>query len=183
MALFFFFGELCQNLFITPFLIIHMKKRMKKINWKVLIVSLVVVYLVAFVGSLFTSPVTDSEWYDSIKPSITPPGWVFPIVWNALFFLIGLSLYFTWTSAKKGDIRKKIMIVFGINFVLNVFWSVLYFGLKNPFYAFIEIFVLWISIVSMVYVTYKIDKKAGWLLVPYLLWVSFAIVLNYLSIQ
>ena len=62
-------------------------------------------------------------------------------------------------------------------------WSVLYFGLKNPFYAFIEIFVLWISIVSMIYVTYKIDKKAGWLLVPYLLWVSFAIVLNYLSIK
>ena len=113
MALFFFFGELCQNLFITPFLIIHMKKRMKKINWKVLIVSLVVVYLVAFVGSLFTSPVTDSEWYDSIKPSITPPGWVFPIVWNILFFLIALSLYFSWINAMESDVKKKIAVVFG----------------------------------------------------------------------
>jgi len=159
-----------------------MKKGANRINWKVLIVSFVIVYLVAFVGSLFTSPVTDSEWYDSIKPSITPPGWVFPIVWNILFFLIGLSLYFSWINAKKLDVKKKLVIVFGINFVLNIFWSVLYFGLKNPFYAFIEIFVLWISIVSMIYVTYKIDKKAGWILVPYLLWVSFAIVLNYLSV-
>ena len=157
-----------------------MKKRKK--NWKVLILSLAVVYLTAFIGSLFTSQNTSSDWYESIKPSITPPGWVFPIVWNILFFLIALSLYFSWINARKPDVKKKIVVVFGINFVLNIFWSVLYFGLKNPFYAFIEIFVLWISIVSMIYVSYKIDKKAGWLLVPYLLWVSFAIVLNYLSV-
>ncbi len=159
-----------------------MKKRANRINWKVLIVSLVIVYSVAFVGSLFTSPVTDSEWYDSIRPSITPLNWVFPVVWNILFFLIASSLYFSWINAKKWGVRKMIIAVFGINFLLNVFWSVLYFGLKNPFYAFIEIFALWISIVSMIYVTYKIDKKAGWLLIPYLFWVSFAIVLNYLSI-
>lgn len=159
-----------------------MKKRVRKINWKVLIVSLAVVYLVAFVGGLFTSGNTDSGWYDSIRPSITPPNWIFPVVWNILFFLIALSLYFSWINAKKWDVKKKIVILFGINFVLNIFWSVLYFGLKNPFYAFIEIFVLWISIISMVYVSYKIDKKAGWLLVPYLLWVSFAIILNYLSV-
>ncbi|MBU1988743.1 MAG: tryptophan-rich sensory protein, partial [Nanoarchaeota archaeon] len=91
-----------------------MKKGANRINWKVLIVSFVIVYLVAFVGSLFTSPVTDSEWYDSIKPSITPPGWVFPIVWNVLFFLIGLSLYFSWINAKKLDVKKKLVIVFGI---------------------------------------------------------------------
>jgi len=159
-----------------------MKERMKKINWKVLIASLVIVYLVAFVGSLFTSTNTDSEWYDSIRPSITPPNWVFPIVWNILFFLISLSLYFSWSGSEKSDVRRKIVIVFGINFILNIFWSFLYFGLRDPFYAFIEIFVLWISIVLMIYVSYRIDKKAGWLLVPYLLWVSFAVVLNYLSV-
>jgi len=159
-----------------------MKERMKKINWKVLIASLVIVYLVAFVGSLFTSTNNDSEWYDSIRPSITPPNWVFPIVWNILFFLISLSLYFSWSGSEKSDVRRKIVIVFGINFILNIFWSFLYFGLRDPFYAFIEIFVLWISIVLMIYVSYRIDKKAGWLLVPYLLWVSFAVVLNYLSV-
>ena len=77
-----------------------------------------------------------------LSPQLLLPGWVFPIVWNILFFLIGLSLYFSWINAKKWDVKKKVMVVFGINFVLNIFWSVLYFGLKNPFYAFIEIFVL-----------------------------------------
>lgn len=154
----------------------------KKFNWKVLILSLVIVYLVAFIGSLFTSPVTDSDWYDSIRPTITPPNWVFPVVWNILFFLIGLSLYFSWVNSKSKNLKEKVAIVFGINFVLNIFWSVLYFGLKNPFYAFIEIIFLWLSILLMILVTYKIDKKASYLLIPYFLWVSFASILNYLSI-
>lgn len=154
---------------------------MKKINWKVLIISLLIVYGIALIGGLFTSGNTSGEWYESIKPSITPPNWVFPIVWNILFFLIALSLYFAWINAKKKD-KKNIIIVFGINFLLNILWSVLYFGLKTPLYAFIEILIFWISIISMIYVTYKIDKKAAYLLIPYLLWVSFAIILNYLSI-
>ncbi len=152
----------------------------KRINWKILILSLVIVYLVAFIGSLFTAPVTDSDWYDSIRPSITPPNWVFPVVWNFLFFLIALSLYFSWINANK-EYKQKIGIVFGINFILNIFWSVLYFGLKNPFYAFIEIIILGLSILLMIFITYKVDKKASYLLVPYFLWVSFASILNYLS--
>ncbi len=154
----------------------------KRINWKILILSFIIVYLVAFIGGLFTSSNTDSEWYESIKPNITPPNWIFPVVWNILFFLIALSLYFSWVNTQKKNIKKKIMIIFGINFLLNILWSVLYFELRNPLYALIEIFFLWISIISMICLTYKINKKAGLILIPYLLWVSFAIVLNYLSI-
>ena len=154
----------------------------KGINWKILITCLVIVYLVAFVGSLFTSPVTDSEWYESIKPSITPPSWVFPIVWNILFFLIALSLYFALTNSKTQKLKTKIYFVFSINFLLNITWSVFYFGMKNPLFAFIDLIFLWFSIIAMILVTYKIDKKASYLLIPYLLWVSFAGVLNYLSI-
>lgn len=157
-----------------------MQKR--KVNIKVLIVCLLIVYAFAFLGSLFTSPATDTSWYESIRPSITPPNWVFPIVWNILFFLLGLSLYFAWTISKNKNDKKKVAFAFGLNLILNVFWSVLYFGLRSPFYAFIEIFFLEASIIYMIYVSYKIDRKAGWLLVPYLLWVSFAIFLNYLSI-
>lgn len=155
---------------------------MKKINWKVLVISLVIVFGVATIGSLLTSSSVNTEWYESIKPSITPPSWVFPIVWNILFFLIALSLYFSWLKADKQK-KKLAALVFGINLILNMFWSFLYFTLQNPFYAFIELFVLWFSILAMILVTYKIDKKAGWLLVPYLLWVSFAAVLNWLSIS
>ena len=154
----------------------------KKVNWKVLVFSFLIVFAVAFIGSLFTSSSTNTEWYNSIKPEITPPNWVFPIVWNILFLLIALSLYFVWINSKNKKDKKKIIAVFGINFILNIFWSILYFGLENPFLAFIEIFFLWSSIMLMVYVIYNINRKAGYLLIPYLLWVSFAIVLNYLSV-
>lgn len=152
----------------------------KRINWKILIVSLVIVYLVAFIGSLFTSPVTDSAWYESIKPSITPPNWVFPVVWNILFFLIAISLYISWINSNKKQ-KNLVVWVFGINFVLNILWSGLYFGLKNPLFAFYELILLWVSIIIMILVTCRINKTSSYLLIPYFLWVSFAGVLNYLS--
>jgi tryptophan-rich sensory protein len=153
----------------------------RKVNFKVLILSLVIVYSVALIGSLFTSPVTKTDWYDSIRPSITPPSIVFPIVWNILFLLIALSLYVIITSKKNEKFKKKAYIIFGVNFFLNILWSVLFFGLKNPFLAFFEIILLWISILVMIIYSYKINKNSSYLLVPYILWVSFAIVLNALS--
>ncbi|MFA5174500.1 MAG: TspO/MBR family protein [Candidatus Pacearchaeota archaeon] len=152
-----------------------------KTNWKAFAVSLLVVYLIAFIGSIFTSSETDGDWYQSIRPSITPPNWVFPVVWNILFFLIAISLYFAWITAKDYKTKNRIIIVFGFNFILNVLWSVLYFGLRNPLFAFYEIIFLWLSIILMIYTTYKINRKSAYLLIPYLLWVSFAIILNYLS--
>ena len=153
---------------------------MKKIKWKILVFSLLIVYFIAFLGSLFTSPVTDSEWYETIKPSITPPNFVFPIVWNILFFLIAISLYLAWISADKID-KKIIFLVFGINLFLNLLWSFLYFGMQSPLLAFFELIFLWFSIIIMIIATYRIDKTASYLLWPYLIWVSFAGILNYLS--
>lgn len=156
----------------------------KRLNLKVLIVCLIIVYLVAFLGSLFTSPNTgpDSEWYQSTRPSITPPNWVFPVVWNVLFFLIAVSLYLSWTNTGSSKKKKTIAWVFGINLFVNFLWSVLYFGLKNPAFAFIDLIAIWFSILGMIYITYKINKISSYLLIPYFLWVSFAGVLNYLSI-
>jgi len=155
---------------------------MKKINWKTLIISFVIVYLVAATGSIFTSQNVNTDWYQTIKPSITPPNWVFPVVWNFLFFLIAVSLFLSWISAKNKISKIKIGIAFGTNFLLNIIWSFLYFGLKNPLYAFFDLILLWLSIAGMIYITRKVNKKAAWLLVPYFLWVSFAGILNYLSI-
>jgi len=154
-------------------------KRGMKINWKVLIICFVVVYGIAFIGSVFTSGNANTSWYQKIKPAITPPNYVFPIVWNILFFLIALSLYFAWINSKKKQ-KKIVAFVFGINLLLNVFWSFLFFYLKRPIFSFVELILLEISIIIMIFVTKKIDKKAAWLLVPYLLWVLFAGVLNYL---
>ncbi len=150
---------------------------MKKINYKVLAISFVIVYLIAFVGSLFTFPNTSSEWYENNKPNITPPNYVFPIVWNILFFLIALSLYFAWTNSKKKQ-KNKIALIFGANLILNALWSFLFFTLQKPILAFVCLIAIWITILVMIYTTYKIDKKAGYILIPYLIWVSFAGVLN-----
>lgn len=150
-----------------------------KINWKILIVSFAVVYLSAFIGSLLTSGNVKGDWYESIRQSITPPNWVFPVVWNILFFLIAFSLYIAWIKSNKQQ-KRKVAIIFGTNLLLNALWSFLFFTLKNPLAAFFELIILWVSIISMIFVTWKINKKSAWLLIPYLLWVSFAGILNYL---
>jgi len=149
----------------------------KRINWKVLIISFIVVHLAALIGSLSTN--ADSEWYDSVKPSITPPNYVFPIVWTILFIFISLSLYLVWMNSKKNQ-KKAIGIVFGINLILNALWSYLFFGLQNPLAAFYELILLWISIISMLILNYRINKSGFWMLMPYFLWVSFAGILNWL---
>ena len=156
-----------------------MKKKMK-IKWALLIIAIISVVLTAFIGSQFTSPNTDTEWYESIKPSITPPNYVFPIVWNILFLLIIISFYLVLSNSKKD--RKKVYFVFYLNFILNILWSIIYFGLKNPLLSFIEIIILWGSIWLMVVYSKTINKTASYLLIPYLLWVAFAGVLNFLSI-
>jgi tryptophan-rich sensory protein len=157
---------------------INKKENKKKINWPIFIGSFVIVHLFAFLGSSVTN--SDTAWYNSIKPEITPPGFVFGIVWTILFLMIWLSLYFACTNAKQKD-KMKVRLLFLINLVLNFLWSYLFFGMQKPALAFAEIILVWISILSMVILLRKISKLASWLLVPYLLWVSFAIVLNYLA--
>lgn len=150
-----------------------------KIRWKILVISLIAVYSVAFFGSIFTSSSVNSEWYESTKVSLTPPNWVFPIVWNLLFFMISISLYLAWIYSKKKE-KKKVAIVFGINLFLNFLWSVIFFSLQNPALAFFELIFLWFSIIAMIFTTYKINKVSSYLLIPYFLWVSFAGILNFL---
>jgi len=152
---------------------------MKKIRWKILIILFVIVFLVVAAGSLFTSSNTDTDWYNSIKPKITPPNYVFPIVWNILFALISISLYLSWINSNKKQ-KNKIAIIFGINLTLNLIWSIIFFPLKNPSLAFAELIFLWLSIIMMITAAYKINKLSSYLLIPYFLWVTFAGYLNYL---
>ena len=154
---------------------------MKKRNILTLVLSLAIVYATAFLGSLFTTSAVKTEWYASIRPAITPPNWIFPIVWNVLFFLIALSLYFAWTNSKNKRQKTKVAIVFGINLILNALWSYLFFGLQNPLAGFVDILLIDISIIVTMLAVYKISKKSAWLLAPYLLWVSFASIINYLA--
>ncbi|MFH1828774.1 MAG: TspO/MBR family protein [Nanoarchaeota archaeon] len=146
---------------------------MKKI-WK-LIISIVLPFLASAIGSLFTAS-SVSSWYTTlIKPSFNPPSWVFGPVWTILYLLMGVSLYLVWI--KKFD--KNAFTFFGIQLVLNALWSILFFGLKSPLFAFIEIVFLWIAILITIIYFYKINKISAYLLIPYILWVSFAAILNF----
>lgn len=154
---------------------------LKEVDWRLLFVSFFAIVLVAGVGSVFTSRGTDSAWFDAIRPSITPPDFVFPIVWNVLFFMIALSLYFSLKGS--GEDSGVVWLAFGANFIFNILWSFFYFYLKMPFVSFIDILFVWATILLAIFVSKKFSKVAPWLLVPYLLWVSFAAILNYLSIS
>lgn len=151
---------------------------MKKRGFLTLIFSFALSYLTAFIGSMITIKNVNNEWYDSIKPGLSPPNYVFSIVWTILFTLIALSLFFSLIKSKKNQ-KNKIVFLFILNLFLNFLWSYLFFGIQRPDIAFIEIFVLWLSIIVLAYKTYKIYKPASYMLIPYLLWVSFAIILNY----
>lgn len=149
-----------------------------KFNVWLLVVCFLVIAFVAFTGSLLTSN-TKTDWYQEIKPSITPPDFAFPIAWTILFILIALSMYLVFNKSKN---KKLTALIYGINLDLNMLWSLLFFALKNPFAGFFCIILLIISIVLMIFHAWKIDKSAAWMLVPYLLWVLFASILNFLAI-
>jgi tryptophan-rich sensory protein len=161
------------------------KKIFKKINWNALFVSFVAVYATALLGGLFTSKGLASLWYQNVRPSITPPGWVFSVAWNILFFLIFISLYLCIKDLKALQKRKwpsSLELAFSINLILNFLWCFFYFWLQNPLIAFIDLILLWTSIIVIICLTWKSNRISALLLIPYLLWISFAGVLNYLSI-
>ncbi len=132
-----------------------------------------------FIGSFFTTPQI-AGWYQTLnKPTWNPPSWLFGPVWTTLFILMGIALYLVWQKAGHSKSARRATIFFLVHLLFNIFWSVLFFGLNNPFYAFLEIIVLWLMILTLIIWFFKLDKKAGSLLIPYLLWVSFASFLNY----
>lgn len=119
-------------------------------------------------------------WYQTIdKPPFNPPNWLFFPVWTALYILMGIAAGLVWDKIDtQRDIVKKGLTFFGIQLALNALWSVLFFGLQNPLLALIEIVVLWLMIYETFVQFRKVHKTASYLLLPYLAWVSFAIVLN-----
>jgi translocator protein len=121
---------------------------------------------------------SDNEWYAALdKPVFNPPDWVFGPVWTILYILMGISLYLIWKSPAS-PMRKLALIIFGIQLVLNFAWSFIFFFFQQPGYALIEIVVLWFSILAMIIVFHKINRVAAYLQIPYLLWVTFATLLN-----
>ena len=131
------------------------------------------------VGSLFTAPAIKT-WYVTLnKPSFNPPNWLFAPVWTILFLLMGISFFLILEKGTDKKARGDAFFVFIFQFILNVEWSILFFGLNFLFAAFIEIIILWVAILATIIKFYKVYKPAAYLLIPYFLWVTFASVLNF----
>lgn len=152
---------------------------MKTINVLKLLTSLIICQLAGVVGSFFTFPAI-SSWYTYLeKPPFNPPNWVFSPVWIIMFLFMGISLYLLWEEGLGNHSVKIALLFFSIQLILNICWSIVFFGLKSPFFALIEIIILWIAILITILKSFKVSKAAGILLIPYILWVSFAAVLNF----
>jgi len=156
-----------------------------------LIIALAVPFAAAAIGARATNNSVNT-WYKTLrKPSWNPPGWVFGPVWTVLYAMMGIASWLVWRSGNEatGDNQTSMtanqqqavrgaLILYGVHLVLNTLWSVLFFGQRNLKWALIEIVVLWSMIAATLTSFYRIRRAAGWLLVPYLLWCSFAAVLN-----
>lgn len=146
-------------------------------NLPLFIVSIGICLGAGVLGSFFTAT-SIPTWYQTLnKPFFSPPNFVFAPVWTVLYILMGYSLYLA-LSGKGKEERKKAVRIFAVQLILNALWSVIFFGLKNPTLAFVDIIALWVSIVLTIKAFSKINKTASLLLYPYLAWVSFATVLN-----
>ena len=142
-----------------------------------IIVSVAAPLAVGALGSVFTSGSVNT-WYSTLnKPAFNPPNWVFGPVWTLLFILMGVSFYLVWNK-KFGKEPKKLIGIYAFQLILNLLWSLCFFGWQNPTLALGEIIVLWIAIAVNAFWFHQISRIAGNLLIPYLLWVSFAAVLN-----
>lgn len=119
-------------------------------------------------------------WYATLhKPFFSPPNWIFGPVWTTLYFLMGISMYLVWGKGLKTKKVKAALLFFVLQLLLNFIWSILFFGFHSPLFAFVDIILLLFTITLTIVKFYKISKPASYLLLPYLLWVSFATLLNF----
>jgi tryptophan-rich sensory protein len=147
-------------------------------QWVGLLVSIGLCFAAAGIGSLFTTPEIRG-WYAAIsKPTWTPPAWLFGPVWTTLYAMMGIAAWLVWRE--RGFAGASLpLALFAAQLVLNTLWSVIFFGMHRTGLAFLDIALLWLAILATTLAFWPISRVAGALLLPYLLWVSFAAALNY----
>lgn len=143
-----------------------------------LIISIIISEGIGILSSAFAG-MPRMSYENFIKPAFAPPGWIFPIVWTILYFLMGIAAYRIWTSGKSGENVKRALFVYGSQLILNFIWPLIFFKWDLKAVAFFELLVLIGFIIITILEFLKFDKKAAYLLIPYLLWSIFAAVLNY----
>ena len=143
-----------------------------------LIVLIVICFAAAGIGGAVTTPKI-GNWYATLaKPSWNPPSWVFGPVWSALYFCMAIAAWLVWRQGGFSGATVPLTL-FGVQLLLNLLWSCLFFGLRSPGLAFLDVLLLWATIAATMVMFWQRSMIAGILFVPYLAWVSFASVLNF----
>jgi len=150
---------------------------MKKNEFIKLATAIILTVVLGGVGGLVTSPEIPTWYAGLIKPSFNPPNWLFGPVWTTLYILMGISCYLVWKQPASAA-RNKALYLFIVQFALNFCWSFIFFGMHETGWALAEMMVLWIAILITIFAFARFSKTAAWLLVPYISWVSFAMLLN-----
>ncbi len=141
--------------------------------------SIVLAQGIGGLGALFTSSKI-ATWYETLlKPTWTPPGWVFGPIWTTLYLLMAIAAARIWNVRGSSALVRGALVLYGLQLLLNLLWSILFFGLESPALGLLGIVLLWIVIVATIIVFWRIDTISGVLLLPYIVWVSIAMTLNY----
>jgi tryptophan-rich sensory protein len=144
-----------------------------------LVISLAACISAGLIGSIFTRG-SISTWYTFLqKPAFSPPNWVYAPVWFLLYILMGVSAFLVWRMGMKQFHVREGLVIFLIQLILNTFWSFAFFGLKSTIAGLLVIVPLWTAILLTIINFYRISRTASFLLLPYILWVSFATALNF----
>jgi tryptophan-rich sensory protein len=144
-----------------------------------MMVMIVTCVVIGYISGIVTRDSVDTWYVNLAKPVFNPPNWIFAPMWTILYILMGIAAGLVWDKieTQKETVRKG-LIYFAIQLALNALWSILFFGLHNPMLALIEIVLLWLMIYETFVQFNKVNKIAGYLFIPYILWVTFALVLN-----
>lgn len=155
-------------------------------DWLMLVLFLAAPQAAGLLGTIFTMPAIPGWYAGLVKPDFSPPNWVFGPVWTTLYLMMGIAAFLVWRrQSASGQPSKagRALTAFWIQLALNSLWSIFFFGMKSPLLGLIDIVLLWLAIVWTMAEFKKVSPPAFWLLVPYLLWVSFATALNFAIFQ
>ena len=143
------------------------------------IISILLPMIIGGISGSFTSA-SINTWYVTLnKPWFNPPNWIFAPVWTLLYLIMGIAFYIIWKSEAVNAVKQTAVILFAAQLLANFLWSLIFFYLKQPGWAMLDIILMWILIVATIFSFGKISSTAAWLMLPYICWVSFAMILNF----
>lgn len=149
-----------------------------KIRWKTLIIAVLIPLLTGGLSALISKN-GFKDFQNMNQPPLSPPAWLFPVAWTILYILMGIASYLVFTSKSDTAEKKNAFIFYGVQLFFNFLWSPIFFVTKQYLFAFVWLLVMWGLIIITTLKFYKSDRRAGFLLLPYLLWVTFAGYLNF----